>query len=86
MITLSQADEHWARQLLDWVLPRAESDTLETKRVSGKMVGKALESGLLINVTGDTVVRLLPALNFSEADARELVSRLSLLIREFLTG
>jgi acetylornithine aminotransferase len=50
------------------------------------LVGKALESGLLINVTGDTVVRLLPSLNFSEADARELVSRLSLLIREFLTG
>lgn len=42
MITLSHADAHWARQLLDWVLPRAESDTLETKRVSGKMVGKAL--------------------------------------------
>ncbi len=42
MITLSHADAHWARQLLDWVLPRAESDTLETKRVSGKMVAKAL--------------------------------------------
>ena len=43
MIALSQVDDHWAQQLLDWVLPRAESDTLETKRVSGKMVGKALE-------------------------------------------
>lgn len=44
MIALSQVDDHWAQQLLDWVLPRAESDTLETKRVSGKMVGKALET------------------------------------------
>ena len=59
---------------------------IELDRPCGALVGKALESGLLINVTGDTVVRLLPALNFSEADARELVSRLSLLIREFLTG
>ena len=59
---------------------------IELDRPCGVLVGKALESGLLINVTGDTVVRLLPALNFSEADARELVSRLSLLIRDFLTG
>lgn len=59
---------------------------IELDRPCGALVGKALESGLLINVTGDTVVRLLPALNFSEADARELVSRLSLLIRDFLTG
>ena len=59
---------------------------IELDRPCGVLVGKALESGLLINVTGDTVGRLLPALNFSEADARELVSRLSLLIRDFLTG
>jgi acetylornithine aminotransferase len=57
-------------------------------RGHGLMIGIELDRpcGLLINVTGDTVVRLLPALNFSEADARELVSRLSLLIRDFLTG
>ncbi len=29
---------------LDWVLPSGESQRLETKRVSGKMVGKALET------------------------------------------
>ena len=52
----------------------------------GVLVGKALEAGLLINVTGDTVVRLLPPLNFSEAEARELVERCAPLIREFLAG
>jgi ATP-dependent DNA helicase RecG len=31
-------------RLLDWLLPQRESDLLETKRVSGKMVGKALET------------------------------------------
>ena len=42
MIHVSDAD--WIQGLLDWVLPNRESDSLETKRVSGKMVGKALET------------------------------------------
>lgn len=44
MITLSSADAPWAQRMLDWVLPQAETNSLETKRVSGKMVGKALET------------------------------------------
>ena len=59
---------------------------VELDRPCGVLVGKALEAGLLINVTGDTVVRLLPPLNFSEAEARELVERCAPLIREFLAG
>ena len=59
---------------------------VELDRACGALVGKALEAGLLINVTGDTVVRLLPPLNFSEAEARELVERCAPLIREFLAG
>lgn len=59
---------------------------VELDRPCGVLVGKALEAGLLINVTGDTVVRLLPPLNFSEAEARELVERCVPLIREFLAG
>ena len=59
---------------------------VELDRHCGVLVGKALEAGLLINVTGDTVVRLLPPLNFSEAEARELVERCAPLIREFLAG
>lgn len=37
-------DLAWIQQLLGWVLSSQESANLETKRVSGKMVGKALEA------------------------------------------
>lgn len=44
MIHLEMAKEQWANQMLAWALPKAESRGFETKRVSGKMVGKALET------------------------------------------
>ncbi|MDO5625270.1 MAG: ATP-binding protein [Pseudomonadota bacterium] len=44
MIALQDANADLTQRLLDWVLPQAESVHLETKRVSGKMVGKALET------------------------------------------
>jgi acetylornithine aminotransferase len=49
-------------------------------------VGKALAAGLLINVTADKVIRLLPPLIFSENEARELVDRSAPLIKEFLAA
>ncbi|MCC6659238.1 MAG: aspartate aminotransferase family protein [Rhodocyclaceae bacterium] len=57
---------------------------IELDRPCGELVMRAMERGLLINVTADKVVRLLPALVFSDADAQELVAVLSALIREFL--
>jgi acetylornithine aminotransferase len=57
---------------------------IELDRPCGELVTRALERGLLINVTADKVVRMLPALVFSDADGQELVSVLSRLIREFL--
>ncbi|WP_153112051.1 aspartate aminotransferase family protein [Propionivibrio limicola] len=57
---------------------------IELTRPCGELVNKALDAGLLINVTADTVVRLLPALNFTASDGRELVVRLAALIRDFL--
>ena len=57
---------------------------IELDRPCGDLVKRALAAGLLINVTGDTVIRLLPPLNFSEADARELVERMLPLIKAFL--
>ena len=51
-----------------------------------ELVNRALAAGLLINVTAEKIVRLLPALNFSADDARELVQRLGALIREFLSS
>ncbi|HEY6094321.1 MAG TPA: aspartate aminotransferase family protein [Gallionellaceae bacterium] len=50
----------------------------------GALVGKALEQGLLINVTADNVVRLLPALTFSQADAQQLLDQLCPLIADFV--
>ena len=57
---------------------------IELDRPCGVLVGKALEAGLLINVTGEKIIRLLPPLIFSENDARELVDRSAPLIKEFL--
>ena len=51
----------------------------------GELVGRALEQGLLINVTVDTVVRLLPSLIFSQADAQQLLDKLCPLITDFLS-
>lgn len=38
------SDEAWGKQFVEWVLQQAESPRLETKRVSGKMVHKAIET------------------------------------------
>lgn len=57
---------------------------IELGRPCGELVRRALEAGLLINVTADSVVRLLPALNFSADEANELVQRLAALIVDFL--
>jgi len=57
---------------------------IELDRPCGELVTRALDVGLLINVTADKVVRLLPPLNFSADEARELVARLGGLIGEFL--
>ncbi len=59
---------------------------IELDRPCGDLVKRGLDAGLLINVTSENVVRLLPALNFSAAEASELVERLSALIREFLSS
>ncbi|RKT58011.1 acetylornithine aminotransferase [Azonexus fungiphilus] len=59
---------------------------IELDRPCGVLVTQGLAAGLLINVTGDTVVRLLPPLNFSERDASELVDRMIPLIKAFLAG
>ena len=57
---------------------------VELDRPCGELVQRALDAGLLLNVTADRVVRLLPALIFTAAEADELAATLSRLIREFL--
>jgi acetylornithine aminotransferase len=57
---------------------------IELDKPCGVLVGRALEQGLLVNVTADNVVRLLPSLIFSEAEAQQLLDMLCPLITEFL--
>ncbi len=55
-------------------------------RSCAELVKLALADGLLINVTADRVIRLLPPSILSNQQADELVSKLSRLIIEFLKG
>lgn len=57
---------------------------IELDRPCGELVANALEAGVLINVTSERVVRLLPPLTFSEQDAAKLVELLAPLLRDFL--
>jgi acetylornithine aminotransferase len=57
---------------------------VELDRPCGDLVKRALASGLLINVTAEKVVRLLPPLVMSDAEGAELVAMLVPLIKEFL--
>lgn len=59
---------------------------IELDRPCGDLVRMALEVKLLINVTADKVVRLLPPLVMNEAEAKELVQRLAALIKAFLNS
>ena len=58
---------------------------IELDRPCADLVQLALEAKLLINVTAERVVRLLPPLVMNEAEAHELVKRLSALIKVFLS-
>jgi acetylornithine aminotransferase len=59
---------------------------IELAHPCGELVEKALAAGMLINVTADTVVRLLPPLVINAEQADLLVATLSPLIREFLAA
>jgi len=52
-------------------------------RPCGEIVGRALDAGVLLNVTADNVVRLLPPLVMSDDEAGHLVSTVSDLIEAF---
>ncbi len=59
---------------------------IELSRPCGELVREALAQGLLINVTSDRVVRLLPPLVMQRSEAEEVVNSLSAIIRKFLLG
>jgi acetylornithine/N-succinyldiaminopimelate aminotransferase len=57
---------------------------IELDRPCADVVNIALEHGVFTNVTQDSVVRLLPPLIINEAEAKELVVRVSKAIKAFL--
>jgi acetylornithine aminotransferase len=50
----------------------------------GELVRQGLDAGLVLNVTAENVIRLLPPLVMSEAEGRMVVERLSPLVRAFV--
>lgn len=59
---------------------------IELDRPCAELVKMALADKLLINVTADSVVRLLPPLVINQDEAQELVRRLSAVIKAFLNN
>src|ERR1043165_3084889 len=57
---------------------------IELKEPCGELVKQALDAGLVINVTADNVVRLLPPLVMSEAEGHQVLERLVPLVKAFL--
>jgi acetylornithine aminotransferase len=57
---------------------------MELARPCSELVRQALDAGLVINVTAENVIRMLPPLIMSEAEARMVVERLSPLVQRFL--
>ena len=57
---------------------------IDLDRPCGPLMGQALQAGLLLSVTADSVIRLLPALTLTETEADEVVSLLVPLVKQFL--
>ena len=59
---------------------------IELDRPCGELVGRALERGLLINVTAERVIRLLPPLILSDAEADRIAEGVAELVIDFVRG
>jgi acetylornithine aminotransferase len=57
---------------------------IELTKPCGVLVGRAAENGLLISVTADTVIRMVPSLIMTMAEADEVVAILCPLIKQLL--
>jgi acetylornithine aminotransferase len=57
---------------------------IELNRSCGGLMQRALDAGLLISVTADKVIRLVPPLIITEAEADEVVALLAPLVRQWL--
>ena len=59
---------------------------IELDRPCPELVTEALARGLLINVTADSLIRLLPPLILNDDQASEILDTLSALILTFLSA
>ena len=57
---------------------------VELDRPCGELVGVARDAGVLINVTSDTVIRLVPPLIYGAAEVDALVAAVSGIVRNYL--
>jgi len=57
---------------------------IELGQPCGELVKQALDAGLVINVTADNVIRMLPPLVMTPAEGRMVVERLAPLVQSFL--
>ena len=57
---------------------------IQLDRPCGVLLGRAAEAGLLISVTADSVIRLLPSLIINADEVRQLAALLVPLVRDFL--
>lgn len=57
---------------------------VELTRPCGVLTARAAERGLLLSVTADSVIRMVPSLILSQAEADEIVAILVPLVKEFL--
>jgi len=57
---------------------------VELDRPCGALVGQAAEAGLLLSVTADSVIRIVPPLILTTAEADEIVARLAPLVQALL--
>ena len=59
---------------------------VELDRPCGELIGLAAEAGLLLSVTADSVIRLVPPLILSTAEADQIVAILTPLVKQLLAG
>ena len=57
---------------------------VELAKPCGALLMRAADAGLLVSITADTVIRIVPPLILSAAEADEIVARLAPLVKSFL--
>jgi acetylornithine aminotransferase len=57
---------------------------IELDRPCGELLGRAAEAGLMLSITADRVIRLVPALILTSDEAAQMVRLLVPLVKDFL--